>query len=288
MMTIMRIPRGAIGDAILAAKIRDVFSAHPGSGARKVCRILRMTGVRAGRARIRKLMKQRDLTGARDPLKHRTPIAYAPRLVGRGMVPDASDRVWCGDITTIETRDGALHLAVWLDLRSRYLVGWHLSEHPDTDLTLAALNDAVRQRRAAAGLIVHSDRGVQYSAIAFQSRLADLGFVQSMSRRGNCHDNAAVEAFFAALKRELKTRALRREPMATVRSIVIAYLAARYNARRPHATLGYYSPAGFERLERAEQDRILTESRLRAERIARKRAAKRALEKARERATVLN
>jgi transposase InsO family protein len=282
-----RIPRGAIGDAILGAKIRDLFDAHPGAGARKLRGLLALAGVRTGRARLIRLMKRRDMSGSRYPFKIRSAIEYAPRLVPRGMIPADFDRVWCGDVTPIKTADGIdLQVAVWLDLRSRRLIGWGVSDSPDTDLTGGALDEAVKVRRPAPGLIVHSDRGSHYSGIGFRLRLADRGFVQSMSRQGNCHDNAAVEAFFAIFKLAIDVRALRFKSFAEARLIVVRFLAGQYNTH-PHESLGYHSPESFERLDRETQDRILRESRARLDKLQTDRAARRKRERERERSTLL-
>jgi transposase InsO family protein len=219
-------------------------------------------------------MRARNLRGARERIKQAAPVAYAGRPVKRGTIPEATDRVWAGDITYLETRDGFLYLAIFVDLRSRYLVGWAVSEVQDAQLAIDALASAVRKRKPARGLHVHTDRGAQYSARAFRAELDRLGFIASMSRAGNCHDNAPVESFFASMKRELG-RALRREPRAVVRREVIAYLAGCYNTRRAHSTLGYRTPAEFEALPKDEQDAILRASRERLDRQARSRAAKR-------------
>lgn len=278
-------PRGQIGDTYLAAWIGEVFSGQAIYGARRVCSELRARGIVAGRARVTRLMSERDMCGARDRIKNLVPVDYAPRLVRRGAIPDAIDRVWVADITPIKTLDGWLHLAAILDLRSRCLVGWELSINPDARLTLAALACALEWRSPAPGLIFHSDRGVQYSALAFAAECERLGFRQSMSRTGNCHDNAWIESFFASLKREIGASALERAPMALVRSVVIRYLAA-YNSRRRHSTLGYYTPAAFEALDVDTQTRLLLEAKARNEATAAKRAATRAAKKAAEAAAL--
>lgn len=277
-------PRGAVGDARLAVLIREIHAASPAYGARPVLAALRARGVKTSRKRVARLMSARDMRGARERIKPAAPRVYAPRTIKRRTTPTAIDRVWAGDITYLDTADGFLYLAVFLDMRSRYLVGWAVSETQDTALALAALASGVKRRKPARGLYVHTDRGVQYSAQAFGAELARLGFVASMSRRGNCHDNAPVESFFASLKRELG-RALARMPRALVRREVIAYLAGHYNTRRAHSTLAYLTPAAFEALPAAEQDAILRASRARADKQSRTRAARRTAERQREQGT---
>jgi transposase InsO family protein len=283
-MSALRYGRGTFGDALLAVLIREIHALCPTHGARAVLGILRARGVRTSRKRVARLMRARDMRGTRERIKPVAPKVYAQRPVKRRTLPTAIDRVWAGDITYLDTSEGFLYLAVFIDLRSRYLVGWAVSDTQDTALALAALASGVKRRKPARGLHVHTDRGVQYSAQAFRAELDRLGFIPSMSRRGNCHDNAPVESFFASLKRELG-RALADKPRALVRREVIAYLAGHYNTRRAHSTLGYLTPAAFEALPASEQDTILRASRARADKQSRARAAKRKLEREREQAT---
>ena len=157
---------------------------------------------------------------------------------------------WAADITYVPTRQGWLYLAVVLDLYSRRVVGWAMDEQRTTALTLTALEMALRQRPVLAGLLHHSDRGSQYGAVAYQHRLVSCGIRGSMSRPGNCWDNAVVESFFATLKTEL----MRGRPYHTrqdARTEVFAYLEGFYNRSRRHSTLGYLSPVEFE--QRAAQ-----------------------------------
>ena len=152
---------------------------------------------------------------------------------------------WAADITYVPTRLGWLYLAVVIDLYSRRVVGWAMDEQLTAALTLTALEMALRQRLVLAGLLHHSDRGSQYGAVAYQHRLVSGGIRCSMSRPGNCWDNAVVESFFATLKTEL----MRGRPYHTrqdARTEIFAYLEGFYNRSRRHSTLGYLSPVEFE------------------------------------------
>ncbi len=155
------------------------------------------------------------------------------------------NRVWVGDITAIPTRTGWLYLAVVLDLYSRRVVGWAMQARADRALATDALTMALRHRHPQPGLIHHTDQGCQYAATAYRQVLAYHGVVASMSRRGNCYDNAVAESFFSTLKNELvhdRTFQTRDE----ARSQVFEFIEVFYNRQRLHQTLGYVSPAAFE------------------------------------------
>ncbi len=158
------------------------------------------------------------------------------------------DRVWAGDITYLATREGWLYLAVVLDLRSRRVIGWSMRHTLDRELAVAALRMAIVGRRPLAGVLYHSDRGVQYACGDFQAILRQFAMECSMSRKGDCWDNAVVESFFATLKTELIDRfqwATRED----VRVAVFEYIEIWYNRKRRHSTLGYLSPAEFESVD---------------------------------------
>jgi transposase InsO family protein len=269
--------RGLLGDALLAVHVRDVHEADPALGSRRVHDELTALGIHTSRKRVIRIMRTRKLKGAAEARKPVQSLVYASRRVRRRAIPARLDLVWAGDTTQVETREGWLYLTVWIDLRSRYLVGWALSTSNDTALALAALNDAIRTRKPARGLIVHTDRGSPFAAVQFADALDARGFVQSMSRRGNCHDNAAVESFFSGFKRETGIKSLRDEPRAVVRARAVEYLAHHYNARRKQTRLGKLAPAMFERLPEADQTALLREASKRAakQRRARIEASKR-------------
>jgi transposase InsO family protein len=176
--------------------------------------------------------------------KHAYPIA--PNLLARQFTVEAPNRVWASDITFLWSGEGWLYLAVVLDLYSRAVVGWAIDTRMDTQLPLRALRMAIARRRPAPGLIHHSDRGVQYASGDYQVELAAHGIKCSMSRIGDCWDNAVVESFFATLKKEL----IHQEHHSTrmqLQSVVFEWIEVFYNRQRRHSTLGYCSPAQFER-----------------------------------------
>ena len=154
------------------------------------------------------------------------------------------DRTWAADLTYVPTREGWLYLAVILDLASRRVVGWALRPRVDQSLTLAALDMALAHRRAR-GVLHHSDRGVQYASRVYQQRLAAAGCTASMSRVGNCWDNAVVESFFATLTKELLAHATF-ATRAEASSALVDFIESWYNRRRRHSTLGYRTPVDYE------------------------------------------
>ena len=175
--------------------------------------------------------------------RHQEPIA--PNRLAEQPPPSRPDQVWVSDVTYIPTQEGWLYLAGVLDRCSRRLVGWAMGATLDAALPVAALRMALRQRRPAPGLIHHSDRGVQYASGAYRDLLAAHGLVASMSRRANCYDNAAMEAFWSSLKNELihrRTFATRAE----ARTAIFDYIEGFYNRSRLHSALGYKSPLDYE------------------------------------------
>lgn len=238
-------------DRRLAVEIRAHFRASRGRyGSPRILLDLRDQGIRVGRKRVARLMRQEGIA-ARERRRFRgtTDSAHglpvAPNLLDRAFAVEDLDAVWAGDITYVPTLEGWLYLAVLLDLGSRYVVGWATSESLENELTLAALDRALETRRPSRGLIHHSDQGSQYASRDYQLRLASRGLVPSMSRRGNCWDNAAVESFFSSFKRE----ELPRDGFATkqqARETISEYIEIFYNRNRRHSTLGGISPARFE------------------------------------------
>jgi transposase InsO family protein len=170
----------------------------------------------------------------------------AKNILNRNFQPDAPDQVWAGDITYIWTGEGWLYLAVVLDLFSRRVIGWSMDHSMETPLVTRALDNAIGQRLPGEGLLHHSDRGSQYASEDYQRRLDRSNITCSMSRRGNCWDNAVVESFFGTLKTEL----IYRRPWPTreaAHQAVAAYIELDYNTRRRHSFLGQKSPAHFEK-----------------------------------------
>ncbi len=166
--------------------------------------------------------------------------------MNRQFEASAPNQKWVGDVTYIATQEGWLYLAVWMDLFSRKIVGWAISDTCDAGLVIAALNMAQANRQAAPGLLVHTDRGSTYASHDHRNLLIAYGFLQSMSRKGDCWDNAAIESFFSSLKMEevyTKDIYLTR---AIARTCVFDYIEAFYNRQRLHSSLGFISPAQFE------------------------------------------
>ena len=243
----------SVEDSRLMAEIQAVFDEHKSRyGSPRVTKELRACGMRVGRKRVRRLMLLASLR-AKQPKRwvrttdsgHGLPVA--PNLLNRQFAVEAPNRVWAADITYVPTRQGWLYLAVVLDLFSRAVVGWSMSRRIDQQLALDALDSALLKRKPKPGLIAHSDQGSQYAAIGYQNRLATHGMLCSMSRKGNCWDNAVVESFFGTLKGELLGAASAFQDADTAQLRVFEYIESYYNRRRRHSTLDYVSPLEYER-----------------------------------------
>jgi putative transposase len=245
--------RGA--DAALGEQIRLVHERSRGTyGAPRVHAELAAQGVRVGRKRVARLMREEELQGASRRGRARTTVRDAaarpaPDLVERRFAVEAPDRLWVADITYVPTWAGFLYLAVVIDAWSRRVVGWAMATHLKTELVLAALEMALGQRRPQE-VIHHSDQGTQYTSIAFGQRCREAGVRPSMGSVGDCYDNALCESFFATLECELLDRR-RFRTQAEARMAVFDFLEGWYNLHRRHSALGYLSPAEFERRQEA-------------------------------------
>jgi transposase InsO family protein len=220
-------------------------------GAPRVHRDLRDEGLRVGKKRVARLMRQHSLIGRRRArARVRTTdsqhaFAIAPNRLNRQFAVPAVNRIWVSDITYVPTREGWLYLATVLDLASRRCIGWAMRETLDAELALSALRMALGARCPGPGLVHHSDRGVQYACDDFRALLATHGIIASMSNKGDCWDNAVAESFFATLELELiMQRDWRTRDDA--RRAIFRYIEAWYNRTRRHSTLGYVSPAEYE------------------------------------------
>jgi putative transposase len=210
-----------------------------------------MTGRGASRGRIERLMRRHGVLAIMArPRRARTTdsrhdLPIAPNLLGRNFLATAPNRIWLADIAYVETGEGWLYLATVMDLYSRRIVGWAMRDHLRTELPLAALQMAISAQRPGSGLIQHSDRGVQYASHDYRQALAAGGITASMSRKGNCYDNAPMESFFHTLKtarvhhRQYATRA-------EAQRDIFAYIEAFYNRTRRHSAIGYISPIQME------------------------------------------
>jgi transposase InsO family protein len=246
--------RHAVRDTELARMIGEIHERSRRTyGAPRIHAELRRLGERCSRRRVARLMKAAGIVGVHSRRRWRTgrpDVAPAPDLVRREFRPDRRDAVWAADVTQMRTGEGWLHLAVVVDLASRRIVGWAMGPSASTDLVLDALIMAFARRRPDRRVVHHSDRGAAYTSLAFSQRLADLEIAQSFGSTGDAFDNAAVEAFFATLKREVAwIHAGRSWPTrALLRSVLFEYIEAYFNTSRIQAGLGYRSPAEYERL----------------------------------------
>ena len=241
-------------DEVLMAHVRIAFAAsHERYGAPRVLEELQAEGFPTSQQRVARLMREAGLQARPRRARrvrttdsnHTEPIA--PHLLARQFDVNgvALNQVWIGDITYLPTREGPVYLAAVLDLASRCCVGWAMQETMEVDLVLAALRIARTARHPAPGLIFHSDRGSQYASSAYRAELAAHGMQASMSRKGNCYDNAVAESFFSTLEFELVMTADWRT-RAEARTAVFEYIETWYNRKRRHSTLGYLSPAVYE------------------------------------------
>lgn len=236
----------------LRRRMKALFKASRQSlGSRTLGRKLREEGFEIGRDRTRRLMKALNLKvkvkrkyKATTDSKHQLPVAE--NVLNRRFNPTGPNQAWGADISYLWTQEGWVYLAVVIDLYSRRVVGWAMDRRMKKALVIRALLMAINLRKPPPGLIHHSDRGSQYASHAYQKLLRQHGMIPSMSRKGNCWDNAPVERFFSSLKREWTGDRLyrtRQEAIADAREYVAVY----YNAQRLHSTLGYKTPLDYEK-----------------------------------------
>ncbi len=238
-------------DEVLEGKIDRAFRGSRGTyGSPRIRAQLNAEGVPVSKRRVARLMRRRGLCGLRKARfkrttdsRHKLPIAA--NLLGRDFTTTAPDRVWVTDVTFVWTLQGWLYLAAILDLFSRRVVGWAMSANNDEVLVLGALNMALHTRRPARGLIHHSDRGSVYCGTDYLAVLKAHGIERSMSRKGDCWDNAVAESFFGTLKQEMLFRR-ELEPRLATQTAIFEYLETYYNPKRRHSTLGFLSPVDFE------------------------------------------
>jgi putative transposase len=219
-------------------------------GSPRIWNALVKQGHRVGEHRVARLMRHGGIRAKTVPKWRATtqsqhPFPVAANTLDRAFTVEAPNRVWAGDLTYIWTREGWLYLAVLLDLYARRVVGWAMGPRLTGELAEQALNMALVNRIPRAGLVHHSDRGSQYAATRYQRRLTEYGLIPSMSRKGNCWDNACVESFFGTLKRELvhQRQYVTRDE---AKQDIFEYIEVFYNRQRQHSTLGYHTPAEFE------------------------------------------
>jgi transposase InsO family protein len=238
-----------------AQLVQHIVQFHAASrqtyGSPRIQAALARAGHQYGRHRIARLMRQQGLCGRSKgrfrvrttDSNHNQPIA--PNRLPELPAPTAPNQIWLGDITYIATEEGWLYLAGILDLYSRRLTGWAMSEHIDTKLILAAWGMALTQSQPPAGLVFHSDRGVQYASLDYRHALQNAQAIASMSRKANCYDNATMESFWSTLKHELIYRR-KFKTRAAARQAIFDFIEVFYNRQRLHSSLDYCSPLDFE------------------------------------------
>lgn len=221
-------------------------------GSPRVHRELRVKGFNCSKNRVARIMSKNDIQAktrrkwkATTNSKHNLPIA--DNLIKQNFIVDKPDKIWTSDITYVRTNEGWLYLCVVLELFSRKIVGWAMDKSMKKEIVLSALRQAIGRRDPGEGLIFHSDRGSQYAANAVRELLKQKKFKQSMSKKGDCYDNAVTETFFHSLKTEFvffkrfKTRD-------EAKLEIFDYIETFYNRERRHSTLGYFSPANYEKI----------------------------------------
>jgi putative transposase len=244
----------AIQNQALTEKIKAIHAwSRETYGSPRIVMELRKKGACHGRNRIARIMQEQGLCGRQKgryrvqttDSNHDEPIA--PNRLAEAPKPTTPNQIWVGDITYIKVGECWLYLAAILDLYSRRIVGWAMTERIDTPLILNALSMALLHRQRPANLLFHSDRGVQYASGEYRSALAQAGLTASMSRKGNCYDNAAMESFWSTLKMEL---VYRRSFLthSQAKNEIFDYIETFYNRQRSHSALNYQSPFDFERI----------------------------------------
>jgi len=241
----------SLRDQQLTVKVAAFHAGSRGTyGSPRIHKDLKEDGEKVGRKRVARIMQAEGLSGDAPKRFRRTTDSSHDQPITRNVVQrnftvDAPNKVWVADITYVRTWEGWLYLAVVLDLYSRRVVGWAIDDHMRTELALEALDMAFEHRRPPPGLVHHSDRGVQYASNEYQKRLAEHGAVSSMSRKGNCWDNAVAESFFGTLKSEFVDR----HSWSTrlhARAAIVEHIACFYNCRRRHSYIDYISPMDYE------------------------------------------
>ena len=251
-----RLPcRRLLEEQVLLVKIKASFKRSKGNyGSPSIHADLKAEGVLCSKNRVARIMRRHNISAkvkkryvATTDSNHSMPVA--DNVLAQNFHADKINTKWACDITYIPTDEGWLYLAAVLDLSSRGTVGWSMKSRMDRSLVIDAMNHALLNRRPAPGLICHSDRGSQYASEDYQAVLRRANAICSMSRKGNCYDNAPAESFFATLKRELveKSKFATRDE---ARSAVFTWIATWYNRERRHSSLGYISPEEFETNQR--------------------------------------
>jgi transposase InsO family protein len=248
-------------DEQLTERIEDAYHTNRGHyGSPRIHAELKDQGIRCGRKRVARLMQEKQLSARKSKRKPRTTnsqhgFPLAPNLLKQDVTADAPNKKWVSDFTYLATREGWLYLAGVLDVYSRRIVGWSMSDQHDTSLVKEALQMALQQRQPGAGLIHHSDRGSEYASTSYQTLLHEHRIQASMSKKGDCYDNAMIESFWATLKKECSEKTIfssRNE----ARNMVFEYIEVYYLRKRRHSSLGYLSPVEYERQKKETEDHL--------------------------------
>lgn len=243
----------------LLLKMRDIHTkTKHTTGSRRMRHLLRLENIVASRHRIRRLMREDGMRVVRTPRRLHPKSActaatrVAPNVLDRNFCATEPNQKWCADFTYIATRMGFVYLAVVMDLFSRRIIGWHVADTMSDTLTITALTQAWKSRGMPSGVLMHSDRGSQYTSDDYWATLNDCGAVVSMSRKGNPYDNAVVESFFATLKIEGLQKTRFRD-LEHVQMVAWQYIENAYHRQRLHSTLDYITPVQCERAFFEEQ-----------------------------------
>ncbi len=240
-----------MANARLDAQVAALHASSKRSyGRPRIVRGLRAQGVQVGHERVRNSLKRQHLRPVyKRPYRVTTDSAHhkpvAPNVLDRRVDGWRVNQAWVGDITYVATDEGWLYLACVMDLASRRIVGWSMSERMSADLVCQALKSAYWQRKPAAGLIMHSDRGSQYASASHRQLIKDYRMIQSMSRTANCWDNSAMESFFKTLKVE-RTHLLRYDTRVRAKLDIVDWIEGFYNRKRMHSSIGYKTPIDVE------------------------------------------
>lgn len=237
----------------LVKKIKELFiESKERYGSPRITCELKRHGINCNKKRVARLMNKYGITAKifrkyRNTTNSEHKREKSENILSREFRRQRTNEAWVSDITYIQTEEGWLYLAAVLDLYSRKVIGWNLGKRLNTELVEKSLENALLYRKVEKGIIFHSDQGIQYASESFRKMLRDNGFVQSMSRKGNCWDNAVTESFFHTLKTELihRTKYKTREE---ARISIFEYIEIFYNRKRLHSAIGYRSPAEFEKL----------------------------------------
>lgn len=242
-----------IENKLMTEKIEKIFNDHDGNyGSPRIYSELRSQGIIINHKRVERLMKEAGLVGKAGRIYRRKPLPEnpcirVPNLKREAGKPVRPNQQWAGDVTYLKVQNVCLYLAVVIDLYSRRVIGWELSKTRTVTLTLAALNQAVRNRKVEKNLIFHSDRGSEYGAHLYQARLGEMGIRPSMNRPGQMNDNAFMESFFQTFKTE-SFKGIEFSSAHELKMALSWYMDDYYNATRLHGSLGYKTPDDYEKM----------------------------------------